>query len=78
MHHSFTHRAPRLFNALPKVLHNVPDDTPMDSVKNKIDKYVRKITDEPRLPGYYPCNSSASNRVEDQIQATEFLSEDHL
>jgi ribonuclease P/MRP protein subunit RPP40 len=78
MHHSFTRRAPRLFNALPKVIRNLPDDTPMDSVKNNIDKYLREITDEPRLPGYYPCNSSASNRVEDQIQATEFLSQNHL
>jgi hypothetical protein len=77
LHHSFTRRAPRLFNSLPKSLRNMPDDTPMCSIKKRIDKLLKQIPDEPRIPGYYPTNNSASNRVEDQIQAMERLFEEH-
>ena len=77
IHNSFTRRAPRIFNALPAEIRNLPNDTPSDVIKNKIDKYLSAITDEPRVPGYLPTNSAASNRLEDQIRAREFLREDH-
>ena len=77
LHHSFTRRAPRLFNSLPKSLRNLPDDTTMLTIKNRVDQLLRRITDEPRISGYYPSNSAASNRVEDQIRETECLDEDH-
>ena len=77
LHHSFTRRAPRLFNALPKSLRSIPDDTPVDTIKRGIDKLLKEIPDEPRIPGYYSSNSSASNRVEDQIRAMERLYEEH-
>ena len=53
----------------PKSLCNIPEDTPVDSIKKRIDKLLKQIPDEPRIPGYYPTNNSASNRLEDQIQA---------
>ena len=77
LHNSFTRRAPRLFNSLPQTLRNLPDDTHMDIVKRKVDAFLKEIPDEPRIPGYYPTNSAASNRVEDQIQAMECLRKDH-
>ena len=73
----FHKRAPRLFNALPKSLRSIPDDTPVDTIKRGIDKLLKEIPDEPRIPGYYSSNSSASNRVEDQIRAMERLYEEH-
>ena len=78
LHNSFTRRAPRIFNSLPKVIRNLHYDTSPDLIKKRIDTLLSKITDEPRLPGYYPSTSTASNKVEDQIRATmEFLSEGH-
>lgn len=77
LYHSFTRRAPRLFNALPETLRNISGDTPMDTIKQRIDNLLKKIPDEPRIPGYYPSNSAVSNRVEDQIRVMECLREDH-
>ena len=77
LHHSFTRRAPRLFNAIPQSLRNLPDNTPINIIKNKIDVFLKEITDEPRIPGYCATISSASNRLEDQIQAMECLHKDH-
>jgi hypothetical protein len=76
-HYSFTHRASRMFNALPQTLRNLPDTTPMESIKKRVDAYLQLIPDEPRIPGYHPTNSSASNRIEDQIQALECHRMDH-
>ena len=77
LHNSFSRRAPRIFNAMPQSLRNISDDTSKDSIKRRIDLLLKKIPDEPRLPGYYPSNNSASNRLEDQIRVMERLSEDH-
>ena len=76
-HYSFTHRASRMFNALPQTLRNLPDTTSMESIKQRVDAYLQLIPDEPRIPGYHPTNSSASNRIEDQIQALECHRMDH-
>lgn len=77
LHHSFTRRAPRLFNALPQSLRNIPANTSADVIKSKVDKFLQKITDEPRISGHFPTNCSSSNRWEDQILAMERLYEDH-
>ena len=77
MHHSFTRRAPRIFNSLPKEIRNLPHDTPPDLMKKRVDTFLSKITDEPRLPGYYPSNSATSNKLEDQIRIMELLAEPH-
>ena len=66
-----------MFNALPKEIRNLPNDTSPELVKKKLDKFLSEITDEPRLPGYLPTNNAASNRLEDQIRAKEHLCEGH-
>ena len=77
LHQSFTRRAPRLFNSLPQSLRNLPDNISKESLKKRVDAYISDITDEPRIPGYYPTNSSCSNRLEDQILALECHHMDH-
>ena len=77
MHNSFMNRASRIFNSLPKEIRNLEEETSLDYIKHKIDKFLQSITDEPRLPGYLPSVSAASNKLEDQVRATEFLSEGH-
>ena len=77
LHHSFTRRAPRLFNSLPQSLRNLPDSISKESLKKSVDNYLREVTDEPRISGYYPTNSSCSNRLEDQILALECHRMDH-
>ena len=77
LHHSFTRRAPRLFNCLPQSLRNLPDNIPKESLKRRVDDFLKNITDEPRIPGYYPTTSSCSNRLEDQILALECHHMDH-
>ena len=77
MHNSFMYRASRIFNAIPKEIRKLGVETSLDSIKHKIDRFLQHITDEPRLPGYLPSVSTASNKLEDQIRATEFLNEGH-
>ena len=77
LYHSFTRRAPRLFNALPQSLRNLPANTPADLIKSRVDTFLQSVPDEPRISGHFPSNSACSNRVEDQI-VTERLYEDHL
>ena len=67
LHHSFTRRAPRLFNSLPQSLRNIPADTTADTIKARLDKFLQTVTDEPRISGHFPSNSAGSNRVVDQI-----------
>ena len=76
-HNSFNRRASRVFNALPKDIRNLSNDSSPELVKRKLDKFLSYVTDEPRLPGYLPTNDATSNRLEDQIRAMECLSEDH-
>lgn len=77
LHHSFTRRAPRLFNSLPQSLRNLPDNISSESLKQRVDNFLKNITDEPRIPGYHPTNSASSNRLEDQILALECHRMDH-
>ena len=77
LHNSFTRRAPRLFNALPQELRNLPENTTIEVVKRKLDTLLKDVLDEPRIPGYYQTNNAAWNRVEDQILEMECLRKDH-
>lgn len=78
IHHSFTRRAPRIFNAIPQSLRDLPLNTSLDSIKNRLDKFLGLIPDEPRLPGCFPTTASASNRIEDQLLLVqECLREEH-
>ena len=79
LHHSFTRRAPRIFNSLPQCLRNLPANTSADVIKSNLDRFLQCVPDEPRISGHFPTNSASSNRVEDQILVTgmERLHEDH-
>ena len=79
LHHSFTRRAPRIFNSLPQSLRNLPANTSADVIKSNLDRFLQSVPDEPRISGHFPTNSASSNRVEDQILVTgmERLHEDH-
>ena len=78
IHHSFTRRAPRIFNAMPQSIRDLQLDASLDSIKCKIDKSLKMIPDEPRLQGCYPTTAAASNRLEDQLLLIrECLREDH-
>lgn len=76
IHHSFRHRAPRLFNILPQHIRNMSDQKPLEIIKKKIDEFLAKVADEPRLSGYHPTNCSTSNRLDDQVMAKAVLFED--
>jgi hypothetical protein len=76
-HNSFNRRASRVFNDLPKDFRNLPNDSSPELVKKTLDRFLSKVPDEPRLPGYLPTNSAASNRVEDQVRFMACLHEDH-
>ncbi len=52
LHNSFTTRAVRLFNILPKYLRNTTDCS-IDSFKATLDKFLSCVPDQPPLPGYY-------------------------
>ena len=77
LYHSFTRRAPRLFNALPQSLRNIPANSSADIIKQKVDRFLQQVPDEPRISGHFPSNCAVSNKVEDQILATERLYEEH-
>ena len=76
-HNSFNRRAARAFNALPRYIRNLPNDTSPELLKKKIDGFLSSVPDEPRLPGYFPTNSAASNLLEDQVRVMACLREDH-
>ena len=67
-HNSFNRRASRIFNSLPRNIRNLPSDTSPELIKKKLDEFLITIPDEPRLPGYFPTNSAASNLLEDQVR----------
>jgi hypothetical protein len=57
---SFRGKAAFLFNALPDSIRNIPLNTPMDSIKRAVDKYLKTVTDEPVLDG---CRRSTDSVV---------------
>ena len=56
---SFQVMGPRLFNSLPKSLRNLQKGS-IEDFKRKLDQYLEKIPDEPKLPNYIP---SAANQI---------------
>ena len=59
----------QLFNSLPVSIRNMTK-CPIDDFKEKLDKYLEKVPDEPRMPGLVPggCTmmAAASNSILDQ------------
>ena len=60
---AFALRGPRLFNALPRHLRDSTDH--LDGFKTQLDKFLRTIPDQPKLPHYHL--SAASNSIIDQL-----------
>ena len=60
---AFAIRGPRLFNALPRHLRDSTDD--LEGFKTQLDKFLRTIPDQPKLPHYHL--SAASNSIIDQL-----------
>lgn len=61
---AFAIRGPQLFNALPRHLRDSPEQS-LESFKNQLDKFLRTIPDQPKLPHYQLC--AASNSIIDQL-----------
>ena len=68
---TFPVHGPQLFNAMPAYLRNMTKCT-MDEFKEKLDKYLERIPDEPSVRGLTPagCTSDAcpSNSMLDQVK----------
>ncbi|KAK3857734.1 hypothetical protein Pcinc_036032 [Petrolisthes cinctipes] len=60
---AFSVRAPLIFNALPRYLRESTEH--LDGFKNQLDKFLRTIPDQPKLPHYHL--SAASNSIIDQL-----------
>lgn len=58
---------PRLFNCLPKYLRDITNTT-TDTMKNKLDRFLATIPDEPGVPGYTLLRAATTNSIKDQIQ----------
>ncbi|KAK3869223.1 hypothetical protein Pcinc_025452 [Petrolisthes cinctipes] len=56
---SFTFTGTRLFNSVPREIRNLTGITP-DSFKNKLDKWLATVPDQPPTPGYTSTNSLQS------------------
>lgn len=60
---AFAIRGPQLFNALPRHLRDSTGS--LESFKNKLDKFLHTVPDQPKLPHYHLC--AASNSIIDQL-----------
>ena len=60
---AFKIRGPLLFNVLPRYLRDSVDE--IETFKNKLDKFLHTIPDQPKLPHYHL--SAASNSIVDQL-----------
>ena len=61
---AFATRGPILFNALPKYLRD-SHELSLEKFKNNLDKFLRTIPDQPKLPHYHL--RSSSNSIVDQL-----------
>ena len=59
-------QGPRLFNSLPKHLHNITGCSKI-KFKSALDKYLEKIPDEPHITGIQDVRLTDSNCLVDQI-----------
>ena len=64
---SFAYQGPRLFNALPRKLRETEG---FSSFKCKLDKFLKRVPDEPRAPQYH--RRAASNSIVDQLAVLRF------
>ena len=69
---SFQIAGPKLFNCLPAQIRNTTKCS-IDDFKFKLDQYLAKIPDEPKLPGYIPTATNQytgqpSNSIIDQVR----------
>ena len=69
---SFQVNGPQLFNSLPKQIRNMTKVS-VDDFKEKVDKYLENIPDEPHVDGLIPsgCNlfsAAPSNSILDQVR----------
>ena len=55
-HNFFSHSGPRLFNLIPGQIKSAQT---LQSFKNNLDKFLRKIPDYPPIPGYKRVNSNS-------------------
>ena len=63
---SFSYHGARLFNALPKDLRNLTNCSTL-SFKNKLDKFLAQIIDQPLVDGYTSGRQAPSNSLLHQI-----------
>ena len=62
---TFKIRGPKLFNAMPKEIRNITGVN-TDTFKKQLDKWLRKVPDEPGFPGYTSQRRANSNSILDQ------------
>ena len=59
-------KGPRLFNTLPQTIRNITG-TSLSVFKQNLDKFIKRIPDEPSLPGYAQYREARSNSMVDQV-----------
>ena len=59
-------QGPKLFNCVPKSLRNLTQCT-KDKFKNKLDKYLRTVPDEPLVSGYTNLRRADTNSLGDMV-----------
>ena len=59
---SFPVHGQRLFNALPKCLRELTG-VKLDTFKCALDKHLKRVPDEPQLPGYTAYRRTSSNSL---------------
>jgi len=67
---SFCVNGPRLFNALPSNLRNMSGVSQMD-FKNKLDKFLWTVADEPLIRGYTARRRAESNSLQHMIRVSQ-------
>lgn len=63
---SLARQGPKLFNCLPKSLRNASNCS-TDSFKQKLDKWLETIPDEPQIPNYTGMRRRESNSISDML-----------
>ena len=61
---SFQVSGPRLFNSMPKYIRNIRNQ---EDFKEKLDKYLTEVPDEPKIGGLTPINFQQSNSLLFQV-----------
>ncbi len=69
---SFPVHGQRLFNTLPKCLRDITG-VKLDTFKRALDKHLKRVPDEPQLPGYTAYRRTSSNSLIHMTKFTENL-----